>query len=80
MQIWDMNIKNANELLDKVRILHFFDNTGIDNVIFQILTADKIIYEQALGMQWNPPQKILLKKEDLPSYKDIMDKIEKGIN
>lgn len=47
-------------------------------MIFQILTADKIIYEQALGMEWCPPEEILLKKEDLPSYCSIMSAIEEG--
>ncbi|KAM0731882.1 Dynein regulatory complex protein 1-like protein [Formica fusca] len=58
MQIWDMNAKNTNELLDK------------------ILTIDKIIYEQALGLEWNPPEKTLLKKENLPSYCSVMCTIE----
>ncbi|KAG7209368.1 hypothetical protein KM043_015468 [Ampulex compressa] len=59
MQIWDINIKSANEFLDK------------------ILTADKIIYEQALGLEWQPPEKQLLKKEDLPSYCSVMCALEK---
>ncbi|XP_053988810.1 dynein regulatory complex protein 1 isoform X1 [Hylaeus volcanicus] len=50
MQIWDMNIDTANELVDK------------------ILTADRIIHEQLLGVEWKPPTQKLLKKEDLPSY------------
>ncbi|OAD52188.1 hypothetical protein WN48_02753 [Eufriesea mexicana] len=50
MQIWDMNIKTANELIDK------------------ILTADRIIHEQLLIMEWKPPEEQLWKKEDLPSY------------
>lgn len=58
MQIWDMNAKNANELLDK------------------ILNADKIIYEQTLGIEWSPPKETLLKKEDLPSYRSVMCAIE----
>ncbi|XP_020291637.1 dynein regulatory complex protein 1 isoform X2 [Pseudomyrmex gracilis] len=58
MQIWDINAKAANELLDK------------------ILSADKIIYEQALGIEWTPPEEILLKKEDLPSYRSVMHAIE----
>ncbi|GAB1866000.1 UPF0407 protein CG10958 [Camponotus japonicus] len=58
MQIWDMNAKNANELLDK------------------ILNIDKIIYEQALGLEWDPPEKTLLEKEDLPSYCSVMCTIE----
>ncbi|XP_024890506.1 dynein regulatory complex protein 1 isoform X2 [Temnothorax curvispinosus] len=58
MQIWDMNAKNANELLDK------------------ILNADKVIYEQALGMEWSPPEQTLLEKKDLPSYSSVMCTIE----
>ncbi|KYN28809.1 PREDICTED: dynein regulatory complex protein 1 [Trachymyrmex cornetzi] len=58
MQIWDMNEKKANELLDK------------------ILNADKIIYEQLLGVEWKPSEKILLKKEDLPSYRNVICTIE----
>ncbi|XP_026295650.1 dynein regulatory complex protein 1 isoform X2 [Apis mellifera] len=50
MQVWDMNIKTANELIDK------------------ILTADRIIHEQLLLLEWKPPEEQLLKKEDLPSY------------
>lgn len=50
MQIWDMNIKTANELVNK------------------ILTADRIIHEQLLVMEWQPPEKQLLKKEELPSF------------
>lgn len=49
------------------------------NITFQILSADKVIYEQALGLEWTPPQEILLKKEDLPSYRDVMHAIEEGI-
>ncbi|CAL7946984.1 unnamed protein product [Xylocopa violacea] len=50
MQIWDMNIKTADELVDK------------------IFTADRIIHEQLLLMEWKPPELQLLKKRDLPSY------------
>ncbi|XP_025154296.1 dynein regulatory complex protein 1 [Harpegnathos saltator] len=60
MQIWDMNVKNANGLLNK------------------ILAADKIIYEQALGMEWSLPKETLLKKEDLPSYCRVICTIEEN--
>ncbi|XP_076386516.1 dynein regulatory complex protein 1 isoform X1 [Megachile rotundata] len=50
MQIWDLNIRTADELVDK------------------ILTADRIIHEQLLGVEWQPPKEQLLRKEDLPSY------------
>ncbi|XP_011882774.1 PREDICTED: dynein regulatory complex protein 1-like isoform X2 [Vollenhovia emeryi] len=58
MRIWDMNARNANELLDK------------------ILNADKVIYEQALGMEWSPSEETLLEKKDLPSYRSVMDTID----
>lgn len=46
--------------------------------MFQILIADKIIYEQALGMEWSLPEETLLRKEDLPSYCSAMCNIEEG--
>lgn len=33
---------------------------------------DKILYEQMLGLEWEPPEESLLKKEDLPSYQEAM--------
>lgn len=45
---------------------------------FQILHADKVIYEQALGMEWSPPEETLLEKKDLPSYRSVMCIIEEG--
>ncbi|XP_015430872.1 PREDICTED: dynein regulatory complex protein 1 [Dufourea novaeangliae] len=59
MQIWDLNIKTANELVDK------------------ILSADKIIHEQLLGIEWEPPKMELLKKEDLTSYCGAMCTLKK---
>lgn len=32
-----------------------------------------------LGLDWDPPEGNLLKKEDLPSYREAMDKIEQSI-
>ncbi|XP_012279027.1 dynein regulatory complex protein 1 [Orussus abietinus] len=37
-------------------------------LVDKIMTADKIIYEQTLGLEWEPPEEPLLSKEDLPSY------------
>ncbi|KAH0533709.1 dynein regulatory complex protein 1 [Cotesia glomerata] len=54
MQIWEMNTKNADKLLE------------------QIFKVDKILYEQMLGLEWEPPEESLLKKEDLPSYQEAM--------
>ncbi|XP_076653716.1 dynein regulatory complex protein 1 [Halictus rubicundus] len=59
MQIWDLNIQTADELVDK------------------ILTADKIIHEQLLGLEWEPPKMQLLRKEDLTSYCGAMCAIKK---
>ncbi|KYN42803.1 hypothetical protein ALC56_02605 [Trachymyrmex septentrionalis] len=47
-----------------------------NELLDKILNADKIIYEQLLGVEWKPPEKILLKKEDLPSYCNVMCAIE----
>ncbi|KAK2580856.1 hypothetical protein KPH14_005933 [Odynerus spinipes] len=58
-QVWDMNVKRANELVDK------------------ILSTDKIIHEQALGLPWKPPEEQLLAKEDLPSYRTAVNAINK---
>ncbi|XP_033227866.1 dynein regulatory complex protein 1 isoform X2 [Belonocnema kinseyi] len=58
LEIWDMNSKIADELLQK------------------ILTADKIIFEQALGLEWEPPEQKILRKENLPSYRKAIAVIE----
>lgn len=34
----------------------------------QILQIDKVLYEQQLGLEWNPPEKSILYKKELPSY------------
>lgn len=49
-------------------------------ITFQILAADKTIYEQALGMEWSLPKETLLRKEDLPSYCSVICTIEEGNN
>ncbi|XP_034950932.1 dynein regulatory complex protein 1 isoform X2 [Chelonus insularis] len=59
MQIWEMNTKNADKLLE------------------QIFKVDKIVYEQMLGLEWEPPKETLLKKEQLPSYCKAMLSIER---
>ncbi|KYM79775.1 hypothetical protein ALC53_09697 [Atta colombica] len=47
-----------------------------NELLDKILNADKVIYEQLLRMEWKPPEKTLLKKEDLPSYHNVMCAIE----
>ncbi|XP_026666774.1 dynein regulatory complex protein 1 [Ceratina calcarata] len=42
--------------------------TAANELFDKILTADRIIHEQLLLMDWQPPTEQLLKKEDLPSY------------
>ncbi|XP_076232104.1 dynein regulatory complex protein 1 isoform X1 [Calliopsis andreniformis] len=39
-----------------------------NKLVDKILAADRIIHEQLLGVEWQPPTEKLLKKEDLPSY------------
>ncbi|XP_018403507.1 PREDICTED: dynein regulatory complex protein 1 [Cyphomyrmex costatus] len=48
------------------------NETKANELLNKILNADKIIYEQLLGVEWKPPEKVLLKKEDLPSYRNVM--------
>ena len=36
------------------------------------MTIDRIIHEQQLGLEWNPPENVLLDKLDLPSYQAAM--------
>lgn len=38
----------------------------------KILTTDMVIHEQILGIDWKPPKKELLEKNDLPSYKSAL--------
>lgn len=45
-------------------------------LVFQIMKVDKIVYEQMLSLDWEPPKVTLLKKEDLPSYREAMSIIE----
>ncbi|KAG8034601.1 hypothetical protein G9C98_007677 [Cotesia typhae] len=43
-----------------------------DKLLEQIFKVDKILYEQMLGLEWEPPEESLLKKEDLSSYQEAM--------
>ncbi|KAK0180141.1 hypothetical protein PV327_005813 [Microctonus hyperodae] len=47
-----------------------------DKLVNEIMKVDKILYEQMLGLDWEPPKVTLLKKEDLPSYREAMSIIE----
>lgn len=36
------------------------------------MTIDRLIHEQQLGLEWSPPENVLLDKMDLPSYQAAM--------
>jgi hypothetical protein len=36
------------------------------------MSIDRLIHEQQLGLEWNPPENVLLDKNDLPSYQAAM--------
>ncbi|KAI4457059.1 nyd-sp28 protein [Holotrichia oblita] len=57
-QVWDLNIENANEVLNK------------------ILSIDRILHEQQLGLEWKKPDAQILKKKDLPSYQSGVEIVE----
>lgn len=52
-------------------------------ILDHILTTDKILHEQQLGLKWSAPVQTLLKITDLPSYQSALhaigDTIKKGI-
>ncbi|KAK0084354.1 hypothetical protein PV325_007190 [Microctonus aethiopoides] len=51
-----------------------------DKLVNEIMRVDKIVYEQMLSLDWEPPKVTLLKKEDLPSYREAMSIIENRNN
>ncbi|XP_019886225.2 dynein regulatory complex protein 1 [Ooceraea biroi] len=65
-------------VINDKKYLQIWDmNAKIANQLLgKILNADEIMYEQALRLEWNPPEKGLLKKEDLPSYLSTVHAIE----
>ncbi|XP_011299599.1 dynein regulatory complex protein 1 [Fopius arisanus] len=81
--------KNIQELEAKSRHFSFVNDRQFmqiwemntktaDQLLHKILTADQIIYEEMLGLDWEPPEEKLLKKEDLPSYSRAMQIIEQN--
>lgn len=46
-----------------------------DKLLEEILTTDRIIYEQQLGVKWTPPEQKVLEKTELPSFKSAMEVI-----
>ncbi|KAL2712095.1 dynein regulatory complex protein 1 [Vespula squamosa] len=49
----------------------------VNDLVHKILTTDQIIHEQALGLSWKPPEVEILTKEDLPSYYNAINIINK---
>lgn len=41
----------------------------------RVLAIDKVLFEQQLGLTWQPPLIAPFMKEDLPSYKKAMEQL-----
>ncbi|XP_020710437.2 dynein regulatory complex protein 1 [Athalia rosae] len=50
---------------------------SVGDLANKILTVDQIIYENTLGLEWEPPEKPLLAMEDLPSYQEVMNQMDR---
>ncbi|XP_054269675.1 dynein regulatory complex protein 1 isoform X2 [Macrosteles quadrilineatus] len=58
-----------------------FNHDSAKKLLNKVLSIDRLIYEQQLGIEWQPPPTTFVAKKDLPSYKsavmkDSTDKIE----
>lgn len=52
------------------------NKAAADKLLEEILTIDRIIYEQQLGLKWYPPDEQLMDKALLPSYKAAVEAIK----
>lgn len=41
----------------------------------RVLAIDEVLFEQQLGITWQPPVTGAMRKEDLPSYKEAMEQL-----
>ncbi|KAL1122141.1 hypothetical protein AAG570_003546 [Ranatra chinensis] len=55
---------------EKYLSLWDYNQNRADLLIKEILNADRIFYEQQLGLDWSPPAKVSFNREDLPSFKE----------
>lgn len=46
-----------------------------DKIMEEILTTDRIIHEQQLGIKWTPPDQNVVEKHELPSFKSALEVI-----
>lgn len=46
----------------------------------RVLAIDKVLFEQQLGLTWQPPSISPIMKEDLPSYKKAMEQLYRKFN
>ncbi|XP_043274905.1 dynein regulatory complex protein 1 [Venturia canescens] len=76
-----VELETKSEHFTRVNEKQYFEiwdmnESKADQLVDKILTADRIIHEQTLGLDWEPPETILLKKEDLPSYKKVVNEMQ----
>ncbi|XP_066139815.1 dynein regulatory complex protein 1 [Euwallacea fornicatus] len=54
---------------EKFHMLWEMNKTRILGVLKKIMDSDRILYEQQMGLDWDPPQNFIVDKRTLPSYK-----------
>lgn len=52
----------------------------VDEILGDILDADRVIYEQQLGTHWTPPEQNVINKSDLPSFKAALTTVSEMAN
>ncbi|XP_066255392.1 dynein regulatory complex protein 1 [Euwallacea similis] len=60
---------------EKFHMLWEMNKTRGLEVLKKILDIDRVLYEQQMGLDWDPPQNFIVDKRTLPSYKLAMNKV-----
>ncbi|KAL1494521.1 hypothetical protein ABEB36_010106 [Hypothenemus hampei] len=61
---------------EKFHMLWKMNKTRVLEVLKKILDTDKILYEQQMGLDWDPPPNSIIDKKSLPSYKLAMNHVD----
>ncbi|XP_060522355.1 dynein regulatory complex protein 1 isoform X2 [Cylas formicarius] len=61
---------------EKFHMVWEMNKKSVQSILRQILDTDKILYEQQLGMEWDPPQDFTVDKKSLPSYKTALNVVD----
>ncbi|XP_018327952.1 dynein regulatory complex protein 1 [Agrilus planipennis] len=61
---------------EKFKELWDFNYERLSTILHKILTIDRILHEQQLGIKWKPPEREIKSKEQLQSYQDALKYLE----